>query len=88
MNHMKSLSLNPVLRLQDGAPFVTDNQNYILDLHIGKGFNIEQISDMLLSIPGVIETGLFPNMCDRVIVGTGSVVKIIENTNKPRRTSG
>ncbi|MDP4091244.1 MAG: ribose-5-phosphate isomerase A, partial [Bacillota bacterium] len=41
-------------------------------------------SESLKSIPGVLETGLFLNTCDRIIVGTGNEVKVVENTNKKK----
>ncbi len=70
--------LNPVLRLKDGKTFVTDNGNYIADLHIGKPININNILKTLNNITGVLEVGLFINMCDRIIVGTDKGVKVIE----------
>lgn len=70
--------LYPVLRLKDGKTFVTDNGNYIADLHIGKPININNILKTLNNITGVLEVGLFINMCDRIIVGTDKGVKVIE----------
>jgi ribose 5-phosphate isomerase A len=82
LKKLRLLSLNPVLRIQDNMPFVTDNHNYIVDLHIGKSFDINNVSEKLKCITGVLETGLFLNACNRIIVGTSNGVKIIENTKK------
>lgn len=82
LKKLKLFSLNPVLRMKDGVPFVTDNHNYIVDLHIGKSFDINYISKELKSVTGVLETGLFINVCDRIIIGTSNGVKVIENTHK------
>ena len=82
LKKLKLLSLNPVLRIKDGAPFITDNNNYIVDLHIGKPFDTKNVAEKLKSVTGVLETGLFLNICDRIIVGTNIGVKVIENTNK------
>ena len=60
---MEEAGLNPVLRLKDGATLITDNNNYIVDLHLGYGFDIKAIKEKLESIVGVVEHGLFLNMC-------------------------
>jgi ribose 5-phosphate isomerase A len=82
LKKLKALSLNPVLRIRDGMTFVTDNKNYIVDLHIGRGFDIGRVSEELKCTTGVLETGLFINTCDRIIIGKGTSAEIVENTNK------
>jgi ribose 5-phosphate isomerase A len=82
LKKLKSLLLNPVLRMKDGIPFVTDNNNYIVDLHIEKNFDINYVSEKLKGVTGVLEIGLFINNCDRIIVGTSNGVKVIENIKK------
>lgn len=77
---LKNYSLNPVIRMKNGNVFITDNGNYIVDLHIGKPMDINDIYDKVNGITGVLETGLFINMCKRIIVGTNSGAKVIENT--------
>lgn len=82
LKKLKALSLNPVLRIREGIPFITDNHNYIIDLHLGRAFDIESVSEELKCLTGVLETGLFINTCNRIIIGKGSEVKIVENINK------
>ena len=82
LRKMELLSMRPALRMKSNVPFLTDNHNYIVDLYIGKGFDIKYVSDELKAIPGVLETGLFLNMCDRIIIGTKDGVKVIENPGK------
>lgn len=82
LKKLNLLSLNPVLRMKGDVPFLTDNHNYIVDLHLGKAFDIKGVSEKLKSISGVLETGLFLNTCDRIIVGGGNETKIIENPKK------
>lgn len=77
---LKNYSLNPVIRMKDGNVFTTDNDNYIVDLHIGKPMDINDVYDKVNGITGVLETGLFINTCKRIIVGTDSGTKVIENT--------
>ncbi len=59
------------LRQQGEDPFVTDEGNYILDLELNRIGNPRQLSLMLNQIPGVVENGLFIDICDIVIIGHG-----------------
>ena len=79
---MEEAGLKPVLRLKDGATLITDNNNYIVDLHLGYGFDIKAVKEKLESIVGVVEHGLFSNMCKLCIKGTEDGAVIIENPNK------
>jgi ribose 5-phosphate isomerase A len=58
-----------VLRLNGDAPLLTDERNYIVDLHLGRIGNARQLAMMLNQIPGVVENGLFLDICDTVILG-------------------
>ncbi len=53
------------------APFVSDEGNFILDLHLKRIGDARQLSLILNQIPGVVENGLFIDICDVVIVGHG-----------------
>jgi ribose 5-phosphate isomerase A len=79
LKKLQKINLNPELRLTDDEPFITDNGNYIVDLHLGKPINIAKILEKLNSIIGVLETGLFVNMGERIIAGSENLTKIIEN---------
>lgn len=57
------------LRLFGDEPYVTDEGNFILDLHLGRIGEPEDLSNALTQIPGVIETGLFINIADVVVIG-------------------
>ena len=74
--------LNPVIRKKDGEILITDNHNYIADLHLGYGFDIEVVKEKLANIVGVVEHGLFLNMCKLCIKGTPEGAVIINNPNK------
>lgn len=76
---LNEYALNPIIRTKDGKLFITDNGNYIVDLHIGKPMDIMSVYNKVRSITGVLEVGLFINMCKRIIVGTDNGVRIIEN---------
>ncbi|MFB2531322.1 ribose-5-phosphate isomerase RpiA [Paracoccus sp. p4-l81] len=58
-----------VLRGAD-APIRTDEGNLILDLHLGAISDAQALSDRLLAVAGVVETGLFLNIASRAILGS------------------
>lgn len=68
---MDVLGRDASLRMNDDHPFVTDEGNYILDLHLGRIGNPHQLAMALNQMPGVVENGLFMDICDVVIVGHG-----------------
>ena len=53
------------------TPYITDEGHYILDLELSTIDDIQALSDGLLAIAGVVETGLFIDMCDLVVMGDG-----------------
>jgi ribose 5-phosphate isomerase A len=57
------------LRMNGDKPFVTDEGNHVLDLHLGRIGNARQMALVLNQVPGVVENGLFVDICDQVIVG-------------------
>lgn len=69
---------HPKLRMTGDSPFITDNQNYIADLHLESIDFPEKLDELLRHIPGVLETGLFLNFAKTVIVGysNGSIKEI------------
>lgn len=52
-----------------GAPYVTDNHNYIADLTVPPALDIVYLDRALHAIPGVVETGFFFNLAGRIVVG-------------------
>jgi ribose 5-phosphate isomerase A len=67
---LRSLGADPVLRLTAaGAPFVTDNANYIYDCRFPTGIAAPaKLEQTLLHRAGVVETGLFLGMAAFAIV--------------------
>lgn len=68
---MDVMGRNSTLRMNGEAPFVTDEGNHILDLHLNRIGNARQLALVLNQIPGVVENGLFIDICDTVIIGHG-----------------
>ena len=70
-NQLESLHGNPDLRLKNGQPLVTDQGNYIIDCHFRKIENPKLLENQLNLIPGVVENGLFINLCTKMILADG-----------------
>ncbi|MEM6760219.1 MAG: ribose-5-phosphate isomerase RpiA [Pseudomonadota bacterium] len=68
---MDVLGRSSTLRMNGDRPFVTDEGNYILDAHLQRIGNPRQLSLVINQMPGVVENGLFIDICDRVIIGYG-----------------
>lgn len=73
---------DPILRQKDGAPFVTNNGNYILDLQLNDSKSHEEMADYLIRTVGVLEHGLFLGTTDLLIVGRPEGAQIIEKPLK------
>lgn len=59
------------LRMDGDAAYRTDEGNFILDLHLTRIGNPRQLALILNQIPGVVENGLFIDICDQVVIGYG-----------------
>ena len=75
------------LRLgKDGAPFVTDSGNLLLDCAFGRIDMPEMLDEALKRIPGVVENGLFLGVADvAIIAGTDGIVLLERDNAKPSR---
>ncbi|WP_299663674.1 ribose-5-phosphate isomerase RpiA [uncultured Ruegeria sp.] len=71
LDTMDVLGTSVTLRMNGEAPKVTDEGNHILDLHLKRIGNARQLALVMNQIPGVVENGLFIDICDKVIVGYG-----------------
>ncbi|MBT9385606.1 ribose-5-phosphate isomerase RpiA [Pseudooceanicola sp. CBS1P-1] len=58
-----------VLRMNGDQPYRTDEGNCILDLHLRRIGDPRQLSMVMNQIPGVVENGLFIDICDAVVIG-------------------
>jgi ribose 5-phosphate isomerase A len=69
------------LRLNGDAPFVTDEGNFIIDLHLNRINNARQTSLVLNQVPGVVENGLFVDICDAIVIGHGDGLVEVRDIN-------
>ena len=71
---MKKFSImegKPVLRMAQAkaGPLITDNNNFIIDVDFGIIKNPQELNLKLLTLPGVVDTGLFLNMTTKAYIG-------------------
>jgi ribose 5-phosphate isomerase A len=58
-------------RSTDGSPYLTDGGNAIIDCHFTSIDDPSALDGQLQMMAGVLETGLFLNLCDTLIIGIG-----------------
>jgi ribose 5-phosphate isomerase A len=61
----------------NGAPYVTDNGNHILDCSFGVIDDPEALDDALKLVPGIVESGLFLGIADVGIVAGPKGVEVL-----------
>lgn len=73
LQKLEQLGYTGSLRLnQNGNPFVTENHNYIYDIHLPNPCEDPEAEDLHISrVPGVVATGFFFGLAGRVVVGYG-----------------
>lgn len=75
---LKERGGNPGLRIISNAPFITDNDNYIIDCDFGALENPKDLEKDINSIDGVIDNGIFVGLTSEVHVGTENGIKILK----------
>jgi ribose 5-phosphate isomerase A len=58
----------------DGTPYLTDENNYILDCRFGQISDADGLAKQLCNMPGVVEHGLFIGMASVVLIANGSEI--------------
>ena len=77
-HELRALGCEPeTRRADDGAPYLTDNGNYILDCKIAPIGSPREFETAILAIPGVLGTGLFLDMANYVIVRDGDQAEVL-----------
>jgi ribose 5-phosphate isomerase A len=76
---LRDLGADPVVRMRDGAPYMTDNQGYILDLNGLQINDPKALEQQINQLPGVVSVGLFALKGAAVcLLGTEQGVRAIE----------
>lgn len=69
-------------RMDGDKLFVTDEGNSILDLHLNRIGKASRLALSLNQIAGVVESGLFIDICDVVVIGHGDGKVEIDDINE------
>lgn len=77
---LAELGGKPVLRAAlAGAPFVTDDGNYIIDVKFQKISKPKELEEKINRVLGVVENGIFVGMADIVLVGYEGGCKVLKS---------
>ena len=71
----EKMSLQPVLRMRDGAPRVTDEGHRILDIRVPADQDIADVVGRIRENAGVVETGFFPREATEAIIATAGGIR-------------
>jgi ribose 5-phosphate isomerase A len=81
---LRALGWEPAHRLTaDGAPFVTDEGNAILDCRRDDWTGPPALAAAVRAVPGVVEHGFFLGMATAAVVGTADGVRVLERGSRP-----
>jgi ribose 5-phosphate isomerase A len=67
-------------RDKNGHPFVTDSGHWILDAALGRIADPKSLADRLITIPGVVEHGLFIGFAQAAILAGPAGVRVVERS--------
>lgn len=74
------LGCDVVMRIEGDNHVLTDNGNCIADAQIGATIsNPVAVEANILNVAGVVQVGLFNNMCDAVVLASGEGVQTLMN---------
>lgn len=78
LKYFSELNFNPKFRMKGEERFVTDGNHFIIDLDLKTIENAVKLDKFLKQLTGVVETGLFCGIAEKVIVGKRGSVEILE----------
>ena len=79
MYQLGQIGGEPKLRvLPEGRPFVSDNGNFVVDWHFGPILDPALVERRLKSVSGVVDSGIFSELADRVIVARGTGLEFLD----------
>lgn len=78
---LETIGLTPALRQREGLPFVTDGGHYILDCRCGRIEEPAVLERRLAQMTGVVESGLFIEMAESVMIGRVRGVEVLSVTS-------
>jgi ribose 5-phosphate isomerase A len=89
IHRLEKLGCRAAIRMRHGERFVSDNGNYVVDCKFPVIENAHELESEIKLIPGVVDSGLFLDLADKVIVATKDGTRIMERDTilRPRLTS-
>lgn len=79
VDYLNENELNPKPRIQNGKYFLTDQNNFIVDLFCGKISDTMKLNLLLKNRAGIVEHGLFLGLTNMLIIGRQNKVEVIHN---------
>jgi ribose 5-phosphate isomerase A len=86
MDEIEELGGNPLLRMDESRPdrpYVTDQQNRLLDCDFGLIRDAHELAAGLKAIPGIVEHGLFLDLASAALVADGSQIMLLRAHHPP-----
>jgi ribose 5-phosphate isomerase A len=74
-HRFQEMGLAPVQRMRDGAPRITDEGHFILDVMIPPNTDIADVVAEIRENAGVVETGFFPREATEAIIASASGIR-------------
>lgn len=75
---LKSIGGDPVLRLEEGQSYVTDEKNIIIDCYFVGGIeNAAALAQTLINQPGIVEHGMFLGLATQAIFAGPGGIEIV-----------
>ena len=79
MHQLGKIGGEPKLRMQtEGRAFVSDNGNSVVDWHFGPIVDPPMVERRLKSVSGVVDSGIFSDLADRVIVARETGLEVLD----------
>ena len=82
IRELADLGCRPVLRLEGGRSYVTDNGNWIVDCGVRPIEAPAAFARDLRALPGVVDTGLFIGVADLVLVADATGVQAMRRSER------
>jgi ribose 5-phosphate isomerase A len=82
MRKLAALGCEPMLRMADDKPFVSDNLNYIAHCKFERIDDPRGMEAKIGLIPGVVDCGLFVDLASKVIVASAEGIRILERSER------